>query len=196
MTTASTKSAPRSPPSDRLPAGALGAGAAPPTPPATRHWSVVTSSWPPPPPHRGGRAPGTRIGTGAAPEPPKTPLGLLGLVVVAGGSRTARYWAVYPGDTRVRAACAIAVKFLARKQSSHELILAAKASNGGGHSSCSTDTTPGRGSGWPRLRGSGGVPVRARGHSVGALRGRQSPELIRLCAQSLRANLLCRSRHF
>ena len=49
-------------------------------------------------------------------------------------------------------------KFLARKQSSHELILAAKASNGGGHSSCSTDTTPGGGSGWPRLRGSGGVP--------------------------------------
>ena len=73
-------------------------------------------------------------------------------------------------------------KFLARKQSSHELILAAKASNGGGHCSCSTDTTPDRGSGWPRLRGSGGVPVRARGHrghSVGALRGRQSPELIR-----------------
>ena len=67
-------------------------------------------------------------------------------------------------------------------QSSHELILAAKASNGGGHCSCSTDTTPDRGSGWPRLRGSGGVPVRARGHrghSVGALRGRQSPELIR-----------------
>ena len=32
--------------------------------------------------------------------------------------------------------------------------------------------------GWPRLRGSGGVPVRARGHSVGAIRGRQSPELI------------------
>ena len=71
-------------------------------------------------------------------------------------------------------------KFLARKQSSHELILAAKASNGGGHCSCSTDTTPDRGSGWPRLRGSGGVPVRARGHSVGALRGRQSPKLIRL----------------
>ena len=69
--------------------------------------------------------------------------------------------------------------FMARKQSSHELILAAKASNGGGHCSCSTDTTPDRGSGWPRLRGSGGVPVRARGHSVGALRGRQSPELIR-----------------
>ena len=58
---------------------------------------------------RGGRAPETRIGTGAAPEPPKTPLGLLGLVVVAGGSRTARYWAVYPGDTRVRASCGIAV---------------------------------------------------------------------------------------
>ena len=81
-------------------------------------------------------------------------------------------------------------KFLARKQSSHELILAAKASNGGGHSSCSTDTTPDRGSGWPRLRGSGGVPVRARGHSVGALRGRQSPELIRPWASVLRANLL------
>ena len=31
MTTASTKSAPRSPPSDRLPAGALGAGTTPPT---------------------------------------------------------------------------------------------------------------------------------------------------------------------
>ena len=64
------------------------------------------------PRHRGGRAPGARIGTGAAPEPPKTPLGLLGLVLVAGGSRTARYWAVwapYPGDTRVAAACAIAV---------------------------------------------------------------------------------------
>ena len=70
-------------------------------------------------------------------------------------------------------------KILARKQSSHELILAVKASNGGGHCSCSTDTTPDRGSGWPRLRGSGGVPVRARGHSVGALRGRQSPELIK-----------------
>ena len=81
-------------------------------------------------------------------------------------------------------------KFLARKQSSHELILAAKASNGGGHCSCSTDTTPDRGSGWPRLRGSGGVPVRARGHSVGALRGRQSPELIRRWASVLRANLL------
>ena len=87
-------------------------------------------------------------------------------------------------------------KFLARKQSSHELILAAKASNGGGHCSCSTDTTPDRGSGWPRLRGSGGVPVRARGHSVGALRGRQSPELIRPWASGLRANLLCRSRDF
>ena len=71
-------------------------------------------------------------------------------------------------------------KFWPVTQSSHELILAAKASNGGGHCSCSTDTTPDRGSGWPRLRGSGGVPVRARGHSVGALRGRQSPELIRL----------------
>ena len=81
-------------------------------------------------------------------------------------------------------------KFLARKQSSHELILAAKASNGGGHCSCSTDTTPDRGSGWPRLRGSGGVPVRARGHSVGALRGRQSPKLIRPWARVLRANLL------
>ena len=81
-------------------------------------------------------------------------------------------------------------------QSSHELILAAKASNGGGHCSCSTDTTPDRGSGWPRLRGSGGVPVRARGHSVGALRGRQSPELIRRWASELRANLLCRSRDF
>ena len=69
-------------------------------------------------------------------------------------------------------------KFWPVTQSSHELILAAKASNGGGHCSCSTDTTPDRGSGWPRLRGSGGVPVRARGHSVGALRGRQSPELI------------------
>ena len=44
--------------------------------------------------------------------------------------------------------------FLARKQSSHELILAAKASNGGGHSSCSAVTTPDRGSGRPRLRGS------------------------------------------
>ena len=75
-------------------------------------------------------------------------------------------------------------------QSSHELILAAKASNGGGHCSCSTDTTPDRGSGWPRLRGSGGVPVRARGHSVGALRGHQSPELIRRWASKLRANLL------
>ena len=84
-------------------------------------------------------------------------------------------------------------------QSSHELILAAKASNGGGHCSCSTDTTPDRGSGWPRPRGSGGVPVRARGHrghSVGALRGRQSPELIRRWASELRANLLCRSRDF
>ena len=39
-------------------------------------------------------------------------------------------------------------------QSSHELILAAKASNGGGHSSCSAVTTPDRGSGRPRLRGS------------------------------------------
>ena len=45
-------------------------------------------------------------------------------------------------------------------------------------------------------RGSGGVPVRARGHSVGALRGRQSPELIRPWASELRANLLCRSRDF
>ena len=52
---------------------------------------------PPAPRHRGGGAPGTRIGPGAAPEPPKTPLGLLGLVVVAGGSRTARYWAVWAG---------------------------------------------------------------------------------------------------
>ena len=48
-------------------------------------------------------------------------------------------------------------KFLARIQSSHELILAAKASNGGGHCSCSTDTTPDRGSGWPRLRGALGA---------------------------------------
>ena len=47
--------------------------------------------------HRWLSAPGTRIGTGAAPEPPKTPLGLLGLVVVAGGSRTARHWAVWAG---------------------------------------------------------------------------------------------------
>ena len=31
---------------------------------------------------------------------------------------------------------------------------------------------------------------------MGALRGRQSPELIRLCASELRANLLCRSRDF
>ena len=80
--------------------------------PFLRPWHGVTSSWAPPPQHRGGRAPGARIGTGAAPEPPKTPMGLLGLVVVAGGSRTARYWAVwtpYPGDTRVGAACAIAV---------------------------------------------------------------------------------------
>ena len=75
-------------------------------------------------------------------------------------------------------------------QSSHELILAAKASNGGGHCSCSTDTTPDRGSGWPRLRGSGGVPVRARGHSVGALRGRQSPELISSARQPLLAGPL------
>ena len=44
---------------------------------------------------RAGRAAGTQVGTGAVPELPKTPLGLLGLVVVAGGSGTARYWAVW-----------------------------------------------------------------------------------------------------
>ena len=97
MTTASTKSAPRRARSARTRTGALGPDTVPATPPPPCGWSVVTSSWPPPPPHRGGRAPGTRIGTGAAPEPPKTPLGLLGLVVVAGGSRTARYWAVWAG---------------------------------------------------------------------------------------------------
>ena len=44
---------------------------------------------------RAGRAAGTQVGTGAVPELPKTPLGLVGLVVVAGGSGTARYWAVW-----------------------------------------------------------------------------------------------------
>ena len=52
---------------------------------------------PAPPPRgtangRGRRAAGAQVGTGAVSELPKTPLGLLGLVVVAGGSRTARYW--------------------------------------------------------------------------------------------------------
>ena len=44
---------------------------------------------------RAGRAAGTQVGTGAVPELPKTSLGLVGLVVVAGGSGTARYWAVW-----------------------------------------------------------------------------------------------------
>ena len=56
--------------------------------------------------------PGARTGTGAAPEPPNTPLGLLGLVVVAGGSRTARYWAVWAGVAQGGASCAIAVSSL------------------------------------------------------------------------------------
>ena len=55
---------------------------------------------PAPPPRstangRAGRAAGARIGTEAPTERPKAPLGLVGLVVVAGGSRTARYWAVW-----------------------------------------------------------------------------------------------------
>ena len=45
-----------------------------------------------------------------APEPPKTPLGLLGLVVVAGGSRTARYWALSAGVVQLGASCGIAVR--------------------------------------------------------------------------------------
>ena len=97
MLTATTNPAPSRAPNRCLRTGALGAGATPPTTPPPCGYLYVTSSWPPPPPHRGGRAPGARIGTGAAPEPPKTPLGLLGLVVVAGGSRTARYWAVWAG---------------------------------------------------------------------------------------------------
>ena len=62
---------------------------------------VLLSNFAPAPPPRGtangraGRAAGAQVGTGAVPELPKTPLGLLGLVVVAGGSGTARYWAVW-----------------------------------------------------------------------------------------------------
>ena len=86
------KSAPTRAPPPRVRTCPPAAGTVPPTPPPPCRWGEVTSPCPPAPRHRGGRAPGTRIGTGAAPEPPKTPLGLLGLVVVAGGSRTARYW--------------------------------------------------------------------------------------------------------
>ena len=106
----SAKSAPTRPPSRLVRTGAPAAGAAPPTPPPLCPCPGVTSPCPPAPRHRGGRAPGTRIGPGAAPEPPKTPLGLLGLVVVAGGSRTACYWAPCPSDTRVRAAWPAAVR--------------------------------------------------------------------------------------
>ena len=63
----------------------------------------------------------------------KTPLGLLGLVVVAGGSRTARYWAVWAGVAQVGASCAIAVlKTLSRyalvhvSTSVHGVVLAAR----------------------------------------------------------------------
>ena len=105
----SAKSAPTRPPSPRLRKGAPAAGTTPPTPPPPCRWVEVTSPCPPAPRHRGGRAPGTQIGPGAAPEPPKTPLGLLGLVVVAGGSRSGRYWAPCPSDTRVRAAWPAAV---------------------------------------------------------------------------------------
>ena len=55
-----------------------------PRPPASQHskWQ----GW------AGRRDPNRHWGTDRA---PKDPLGLVGLVVVAGGSRTARYWAVW-----------------------------------------------------------------------------------------------------